>query len=220
MKYFFMFVLFIGAGYFAYQQLKPKPVPPPPPPPPILSKLSTMRPLLSPEDEQRIARSADDTNESVRWQALKLLASGRSSLALPLLFKHLHRDQSLSLRVKILGLLSKYPDNNDVLNNLVAALGDYNPEIRLATLKALGAMNAYAAAANITALLKDPEESVRQQALTTLNDLQKKRQDEINKACQEWRQEVQAIKAAQTSQNNPGATIPPEPEECAVPMVK
>jgi len=216
-----MFIVYITAGYFAYQELKPKPLPPPPPPPPILSKLKllTITPLLSPQDEQRIARSADDMNKDVRWQALQLLANGHSSLALPLIFEHLRHDPSLSLRVKILGLLSKYPHNNDVLSNVLSALNDYNPDIRLAALKALDEMRAYAAAPNITVFLKDPEESVRQQALTTLTDLQKKRQDEINKACQEWRQEVQAMKDARTP-GTPVAAPPPEPEECAVPAVR
>ncbi len=219
MKYFFLFVLFIVAGYFAFQELKPKPVPPPPPPPPILSKINTIRPLLSPEDEQRIAKSADDTNEKVRWQALKLLANGKSSLALPLLFKHLEHDPSVPLRVKILGLLSQYKGNADVLTHVTAALSDYNPDIRLAALKALDQMDAYSAATAITGLLKDSEGPVRQEALNTLNDLQNKRQKEIDAACAEWKKEMQERQAQAAQNGNPLAAPPPAPEECAAPKL-
>ena len=218
MKYFFMFVIFIVAGYFAYQEIKPKPAPPPPPPPAILSRPSIVRPLLSPEDENKIARSAQDTNKTVRWQALKLLANSNSSLALPLLFEHLKHDPSLELRVKILALLSKYPHNKDVLTNIISALQDYEPQIRLAALKSLDNMKAYASAPDITLLLKDPEESVRQEALLTLNDLQKKRQEEIDAACRKWQEEVQAMKTAEQSGRT--ETLPPEPQECAVPAVR
>lgn len=218
MKYFFMFVIFIVAGYFAYQEIKPKPAPPPPPPPAILSRPSIVRPLLSPEDENKIARSAKDTNKTVRWQALKLLANSGSALALPLLFDHLSHDPSLELRIKILNLLSKYPHNKDVLTNVIAVLQDYEPQIRLAALKSLDNMKAYSSAPAITVLLKDPDESVRQEALLTLNDLQKKRQQEIDTACRQWQQEVQAMKAAEKSGSS--EIMPPEPQECAVPAVR
>ena len=206
-------------GYIAFQELKPKPVPPPPPPPPILSQISTIRPLLSPEDEQRIAKATDDTNDKVRWQALKLLANGKSSLALPLLFKHLEHDASVPLRVKILGLLSQYKGNADVLTHVTAALTDYNPDIRLAALKALDQMNAYSAATDITALLKDSEGPVRQEALNVLNDLQKKRQKEIDAACAEWKKEMQERQAQAAQNGNPLAAPPPAPEECAAPKL-
>ncbi len=218
MKYLFLFVLFIIAGYFALQELKPKPLPPPPPPPPILSKLNTIKPLLSPQDEQRIAQSVNDTNEKVRWQALKLLVNGKSSLALPLLFKHLEHDPSISLRVKILGLLSQYKSNNDVLTHVLAALKDYNPDIRLAALQTLDDMSAYSAAPNITALLSDGSGPVRQKALDVLNDLQKKRQKEIDAACAEWKKEMQERQAQAAQSGNPLAPAPPAPEECAAPL--
>ncbi len=218
MKYFFLFILFIVAGYFAFQELKPKPLPPPLPPPPILSKISTMRPLLSPDDEQKIAKSTDDTNKKVRWQALKLLANEKSYLALPLLFEHLEHDPSISLRIRIFGLLSQYKGNDAVLAHVVAALTDYNPDIRLAALKALDEMRAYSAATAITALAKDPEGPVRQQALNVLNDLRKKRQKEIDDACAEWRRAVEARQAQAAQDGNPLAAPPPTPEECAKPQ--
>ncbi len=218
MKYLFLFVLFIIAGYFAFQELKPKPLPPPPPPPPILSKLNTIKPLLTPEDEQKIARTVNDTNEKVRWQALKLLVNGKSSLALPLLFKHLKNDPSVSLRVKILGLLSQYKSNSDVLTHVLAALNDYNTDIRLAALQTLDDMSAYSAAPNITALLKDGEGPVRQKALNVLNDLQKKRQKEIDAACAEWKREMQERQTQAAQSGSPLAPTPPAPEECAAPL--
>ena len=143
-----MSIILLVAGYFAFQELKPKPLPPPPPPPPILTQqIAPIAPLLTSAEEKKISRSTEDMDENVRWQALKLLNNAHSQYALPLLFSHLKKDSSVALRIKILTLLSGYKKNDDVLSQVSSALEDYNPKIRSAALKAIDEMNGYAAAA-------------------------------------------------------------------------
>ncbi len=196
MKFVIMLVAFLVAGYFAFQQFKPKPPPPPPPPPPAITLQPT--PVISPEEQARVIRAANDQDPEVRWEALVFLDKMKSPQALPLMFDKLQRDPEAQVRIKILRLLAtrKGPD---ITAAVVGALADTEPTVRIAALQALDQIGDYTAAAAITNLLKDQEDSVREQALRTLNDLQDKKAAEIaaeQKRAEQLRQ--QAEQAAKT----------------------
>ena len=191
MKYVLAVLILVVAGYFALRQLKPKPAPPPPPaaaveaPPPP--------PLIDEAEQANIVRSANDQNPSVRWEALTLLDKMKSPQAYPILFEKLRKDPDTELRIKIIRLIEDRP-GPEVSRSLIASLGDATLEVRIAALKALDKIGDYATASAILELTKDPEDSVREQALRTLNSLQDKRAAELA-AADRKRQEDQRRQA-------------------------
>lgn len=176
MKYLMMLVVMGVAGYFAFQQFKPKPPPPPPPPPPAI--LLEPAPVISQEEQAKIIKAANDPDPLVRWESLLFLEKMKAPRALEIMFEKLHKDFDVELRVKLLNLLSE-KRQPEVTQNIVWVLRDPNPEIRMAALQALEKIGDYATASAITELLKDHEESVKLQAIRTLNSLQDKKTAEI-----------------------------------------
>lgn len=176
MKYVMMLVVMGVAGYFAFQQFKPKPAPPPPPPPPPI--LLEPTPVISEEEQLKIIKATNDPDPLVRWESLLFLEKMRAPRALETMFEKLHKDLDTELRVKILGLLSK-KSQPEVTQNIVWVLKDPNSEVRLAALQALEKIGDYATASAITELLKDHDEQVKLQAIRTLNVLQDKKTAEI-----------------------------------------
>lgn len=196
MKFALMAVAFIVAGYFAFQQFKPKPPPPPPPPPPAIALQPT--PVINPEEQAKVIKSANDQDPEVRWQALLFLDKMKSPEALPLLFEKLHRDPESTVRIKIIALLAARkgaPEAPQISQNLIEALKDFEPTVRVAALKGLDQIGDYAAASAITELLKDQEDTVREQAIKVLNSLQDKKTAEIvaeQKRQEELRRQAEA----------------------------
>lgn len=188
-------VLLLGAGgWLAWQKFKPVPPPPPPPPPPAI--LSEPAPVINPEEQRRILKSAEDPDPNVRWEAVLLLDKMKSPEAMPLMSFMLEKDLDAGLRIKIVSLLSKRR-GPEVLEAVVGRMRDAEPDVRLAALRALEDIGDYSVAGAIASgPVKDQEEAVRLQALKTLNTLQDKKQAEIEAA----RAAYEAQKAAAAQQ--------------------
>ncbi|MEK7858074.1 MAG: HEAT repeat domain-containing protein [Elusimicrobiota bacterium] len=176
MKHVMMFLVMVVAGYFAFQQFKPKPLPPPPPPPPAI--LLEPAPVISEEEQSKIIKSANDQDPLVRWESILFLDKMKAPAAYQVMFEKLHKDMDQDLRLKICNLLAdrKGPE---ISQNLVWVTKDNDPDLRVAALKALEKIGDYATASAITDNLRDPDERVRLQALKTLNTLQDKKAAEI-----------------------------------------
>jgi len=185
MKFVVMGLVLVVAGFFAFQQFKPKPAPPPPPPPPPAITLEP-QPIINPEEQAKILKSAEDQDPDVRWESLVLLDKMKSPEALPLFFQKLEKDPEPGVRVKIIHVLAmrKGPE---ITQHLIGALKDLEPDVRIEALKALDQVGDFAAASAITETLKDQEENVRVTALKVLNSLQDKKAAEI--AAEQKRQE-------------------------------
>jgi HEAT repeat protein len=180
MKYILLVCAIAVAGYMAYQEFKPVPPPPPPPPPPAI--LSEPAPVINEAEQAKILKSAEDQDPNVRWEAVLLLDKMKSPQAMPIMFHMLQKDLDTTVRIKVVELLGgrKGPD---VLNALVGSLKDQEPDVRLASLRAIEKIGDYSVAGIIaTGPIKDQEESVRLQALKTLNTLQDKKAAEIEAA--------------------------------------
>ena len=189
-----MLVLAIGvAGFLAYKEFKPVPPPPPPPPPPAI--LSEPAPVINEAEQAKIFKSAEDQDPGVRWEAVLLLDKMKSPQAMPLMTHMLQKDVDPTVRIKIIALLGDRR-GPEVINALVGSLKDNEPDVRLASLKALERIGDYSVAGIIaTGPIKDQEESVRLQALKTLNTLQDKKAAEIEAARARYEQEKAAAAA-------------------------
>ncbi len=195
-----MIVVLSVAGYFACQQFKPKPSLPPLPPPPAI--LTEPAPIINPEEQAKIIKSASDQDPDVRWQAIIFLDKMKVPSAYDVMFDKMHKDQDVELRIKVITLLGQrgaqkiimQSSPNDPLTqaitadptsreqriaeisqHLVAAAKDPLPEIRITALQALDVLGDYSVGSAVTDCLKDPDEKVRLQALKTLNSLQDKK---------------------------------------------
>jgi HEAT repeat protein len=197
MKFLVMLIAFVVAGYFAFEQFKPKPPPPPPPPPPPAILLEPA-PVISPEEQEKVIKSTNDQDPNVRWEALVFLDKMKSPQAMPLLLEKLRKDPELDVRIKIIRLLGDRR-GPDVTQGLVGALRDMEPDARVEALKALDKIGDYSTASAITDVLKDQEETVRVQALRTLNSLQDKKAAEI--AAERARQEELRRQAEAAAKN-------------------
>ena len=229
MKFFLMALVLGVAGYFAWQQFKPKPPPPPPPPAPIL--LTAPASIINTEEQAKIIKSANDQDAEVRWQAILFLDKMKVPVAWDVMFEKIHKDTDLDLRLKVIKLIGEHgaqkltilPNPADPLNpivsacavstgvdekcardiaqHLVATAQDPIPEIRIAALKSLDTLGDYAVAPAITDSLKDPDERVRIQALKTLNSLQDKKAALIE--AERKRQEEERRKAQEEGKPKP-----------------
>lgn len=194
MKYALLACAIAVAGFMAYKEFKPVPPPPPPPPPPAI--LSEPAPVINEEEQAKILKSTEDQDPSVRWEAVLLLDKMKSPQAMPVIFHMLKKDLEAPLRIKACELLSNRR-GSDVLDALVGALKDQEPDVRLASLRAIEKIGDYSVAGVIaTGPIKDQEETVRLQALKTLNTLQDKKQAEIEAARVRYEQEKAAAAEA------------------------
>ncbi len=189
MKLLFFPLLLIGV-FLAYQQFKP--AAPPQMPPPMPAILSDPVPMINSAELANITKSTEDQDPNVRWEAALLLDKMKSPQAPSILFRMLHNDVELTVRLKAIELLSSR-SGPDVLNALVRGLRDREPDVRRACLGALEKIGDYSVAGAIASgPIKDPEESVRLQALKTLNALQDKKHAEIEAARALYEQEKAA----------------------------
>lgn len=193
MRFVMMAVVMAVAGFFAFRRMKPTPAPPPPP-----AILLEPTPVISPEEQNKIIRSADDNDPQVRWEAIVFLDKMKAPRASHIMLQKLHKDLDPELRIKIINLLSDRR-NPEITQNLVWVMTDQNPDIRIAALLALEKIGDYATASPITELLKDMDERVKLQALKTLNSLQDKKTAEI--AAERTRQEELRRQAESAARN-------------------
>ncbi len=191
-----MVVVLAGTlGFLAWQKFKPVPPPPPPPPPPAI--LSEPAPVIDPEEQRKVLKSAEDPDPNVRWEAVVLLDKMKSPEAMPLMFHMLQKDLEPSLRIKIIELLSNRR-GADVVSALVRSMKDMEPDVRLAALRSLDKIGDYSVASAIMAgPVKDQEEAVRLQALKEINQLE---EAEIEAALTAYEAE-KAAAAAEAAKN-------------------
>lgn len=153
------------------------------PPPPILSEPTS---VVSDEQLEKITRLSQDSDPRVRLEAVGFLEKAQSPKALKLMIEMLQRDPVIANRVVIIDRLSAR-SGPEVSAALLSALNDIDAPVRNAALRALERTGGDAAVKAITdGPLNDQEESVRLQALHTLNVLQERRQREIEAAKREY----------------------------------
>ena len=180
MKFLLMLIGLGAAGYMAYQQFKPVPPPPPPPPPPAI--LSEPMPVINEAEQAKILKTAEDQDPKVRWEAILLLDKMKAPAAYPMMFHMLQKDLDVDVRVNIAKLLGDRNGPN-VMQALIGALRDQEPQVRLAALLSIEKIGDYSVAGILaTGPIKDQDETVRLQALKTLNVLQDKKAAEIEAA--------------------------------------
>lgn len=187
-------LVFLVSGFFIVRKMLVKPPPPPvivePPPPPP--------PVLNAQDEAKILASCRDINGDVRWEAVRLLDSLGSPQALPMLFERLQKDEEVTVRLKVIQLLAT-KKGHEVAKNLVIALKDQAnpPEIRKEVLDALGKVGDFTVGPDVTDCLKDTDETVRLQAIQTINELNNQRDIQVRQLEEDRIRAEEARKAAE-----------------------
>jgi HEAT repeat protein len=175
----------------------PAPPPPPPPPPAILSEPA---PVINEAELQKILKSATDPEPNVRWEAILFLDKVKAPQAMPLIKELVAHDQEPTLRIKLVGLLSD-KRGPEVMTALLGATHDQEPDVRLAALRALEKIGDFTIAPQIAdGPIRDQDESVRLQAMKTLNSLQDRRQKEIDEARARYEADKAAAAAAAAAQ--------------------
>lgn len=176
------------------------PAPPPPPPPP---DEEAPPPTLDEEALDKIRLATRDTTPSVRWEAIRLLATYGLPEADRFLFEMLQRDTEADLRLRALGVLKERPGPK-VSGAIISALKDSEPEVRLAALEALAGRDEINAAQHVSNLVSDSDERVRLSAIRTLNNLNEKRVQKAREAVgrnsqaqQQYQQKLLEYEAAQ-----------------------
>ncbi|OGS39404.1 MAG: hypothetical protein A2506_07565 [Elusimicrobia bacterium RIFOXYD12_FULL_66_9] len=184
-------------GFLVWQRfLQPAPPPPPPPPPPP-AILSEPAPVINEAELQKVLKSAQDPDANVRWEAVLFLDKVKAPQAMPIMREMLRRDMEPAVRINVIDLLSKR-NSPEVLEALIAAMKDQEPEVRLSALRALERIGDFSVAGAIAnGPIRDQDENVRLQAMRTLNSLQDKKQREIEEARQRY--ELEKQQAAQAA---------------------
>lgn len=171
-----MLFIFLGAGAFLFwDHLHPqRPVVAPPPPPVSIQPA----PVFSETEIRKVRLSLQDADPTVRWAALQLLFNIRDPQLGPSLEKMLAEDPDPEVRMKVVGMF-KGQENLSRLGALVRGLNDSDPQVRIASLQALGDIGDPSVCTWVTALLKDAEPTVRIEALRALGRFQDKRKAEF-----------------------------------------
>jgi HEAT repeat protein len=197
MKFLAVIALAVALGIVLFQRgvFTPAPPPPPPPPPPP-AILSEPAPVINEAELQKVLKSAADPDANVRWEAVVFLDKVKSPRAMPLMEEMLEKDMEPTLRIKIVNLLGGR-HTPEVMKALVFAMKDQEPEVRLAALQALEKIGDFSVASNIAdGPIRDQDETVRLQAMKTLNSLQDKKQKEIDDARARYEADKAAAAAA------------------------
>lgn len=172
-----MLFLFLGAaGFLIWDHQHPEAPPMAPPPPPAVSQQPG--PVFSEDEIRKVRMSLQDADSSVRWAAIQLLFNIRDPQLGPNLERMLAEDPDPEVRMKVVGMF-RGQENISRLGALVRGLNDSDPQVRIASLQALGDIGDPSVAVWVTALLKDAEPSVRIEALRTLGRFQDKRKAEF-----------------------------------------
>lgn len=156
----------------AVEQMEQEALEVPPPPPEIEQEPP---PVLSDKQLNRIRASTRDTNPDVRWEAVDLLVKARYAQADNILYEMLQRDGSSQNKLKVIAILQGRTGDPNAVYALTRALRDTEADVRLACLRALGAIGDPSSAAAIGGLLRDVDEGVRLEAIRTLNTLESAR---------------------------------------------
>lgn len=171
-------VFLSAAGYLAREYVKPPSPPPLPAEPPAAATPKDPGPAFSEAEIEKVRQSLQDPDPAVRFAAVELLYNVRDPKLGPLLEKRISEDPDPDVRIKIVGLM-KGREELVRLGGLVKGLGDFDKNVRIASLGALGDIGDPSVTTWVTALLKDPEPDVRIAALRTLGRFQDKRKAEF-----------------------------------------
>ncbi len=190
-----MLFIFLGAGVFlAWDHLQPERPAPAPPPPPAMAQAPG--PVFSEDEIKKVRMSLQDADPAVRWTAIQLLFNIRDPQLGPSLEKMLTDDPDPEVRMKVVGMF-RGQENLSRLGALVRSLNDSDPQVRIASLQALGDIGDPSVAVWVTALLKDAEPNVRIEALKTLGRFQDKRKAEFKELSEKLRADYEdAIRRA------------------------
>ncbi|MCR4296062.1 MAG: HEAT repeat domain-containing protein [Elusimicrobia bacterium] len=172
-----MLFIFLGAAAFlVWDHRNPaREAVAPPPPPAIVQEAA---PVFSEEEIKKVRLSLQDSDGTVRWAAIQLLFNIRDPQLGPMLEKMLTEDPDPEVRMKVVTLFKGREDLSR-LGALVRGLSDYDSNVRIASLQALGDIGDPSVVVWITALLRDVEPDVRIEALRTLGRFQDKRKAEF-----------------------------------------
>lgn len=185
------FIVFLAAaGYLLREYLRPPAPPPLPAEPPAAMAPKDPGPAFSEAEVAKVRQSLTDPDPAVRWAAVQLLYSARDPKLGPLLDKMIADDPDPEVRIKIVGLMKGREDLMR-LGGLVKGLQDFDKNVRIASLNALGDIGDPSVVTWVTALLKDPEPDVRIAALQTLGRFQDKRKEEFRALADKLRKDYE-----------------------------
>ncbi len=192
-----MLFVFLGAASFlVWDHLHPEAPPVAPPPPPAIQQQPG--PVFSEDEIRKVRVSLQDADSEVRWAAIQLLFNIRDPQLGPSLEKMLAEDPDPEVRMKVVGLFKGREDLSR-LGALVRGLNDTDPNVRIASLQALGDIGDPSVAIWVTAVLKDAEPNVRIEALRTLGRFQDKRKAEFKALADKLRADYEeAVRRAAT----------------------
>ncbi|MDD5304203.1 MAG: HEAT repeat domain-containing protein [Elusimicrobia bacterium] len=172
-----MLFIFLGAASFlVWDHMNPEREALVPAPPPAI--VQQPGPVFSEDEIKKVRLSLQDADPTVRWAAIQLLFNIRDPQLGPSLEKMLTEDPDPDVRMKVVSLFKGREDLSR-LGALVRGLSDYDANVRIASLQALGDIGDPSVVIWITALLRDVEPSVRIEALRTLGRFQDKRKAEF-----------------------------------------
>ncbi len=192
MKWLLAAALIGGSSLYLYTRYREQIAAPPQPiqEPPQLAQTQP-QPFLSADDLRRVKKSAEDPDSGVRWSALQLLFAFRDPDSVKLLEKAIAEDPDPDLRMKAIRMLKDAPAGVNRVPGLVRGLSDTDPDIRIASLKALASVGDPAATPWVVELIKDPESAVRIQALKTLGQFQDERKKEFEALAYQLRKQYE-----------------------------
>lgn len=171
-----LFIFLGAAAFLIWGRLNPEREALAPPPPPAITQQPG--PVFSEDEIKKVRLSLQDADSSVRWTAIQLLFNIRDPQLGSSLEKMLTEDPDPEVRMKVVSLFKGREDLSR-LGALVRGLSDYDANVRVASLRALGDIGDPSVVIWITALLRDIEPSVRIEALRTLGRFQDKRKAEF-----------------------------------------
>lgn len=189
-------------GWLLYQRYvkAPPPLALPPPPPPAINMKPT--PILNEKEIRQVLDSIHDGNPGVRWEAVKFLDQLNSPQLETIIPDMLARDSDTNLRKNLVNLIAeRYGAKGTPL--LVEALKDENADVRVLAIQTLAKVGDYSVASPISAALNDVDERVRLAALTALNSIQNKKNEEVKqeRARQEAARQETIRKQEEASRN-------------------
>ncbi len=189
-KFLALIVVLAAAAYLARQRKTPPVAPPLPAEPPAALTPKDPNPVFSESEVQKVRQSMTDSDPGVRFSAVQLLYNLHDPKLGPLLEKMIAEDPDPDIRIKIVGMM-KGREDLIRLGGLVKGLSDYDKNVRIASLAALGEIGDPSVTIWVTAVLKDAEPEVRIAALQALGRFQDKRKEEFSALAEKLRKDYE-----------------------------
>lgn len=200
MRWVVAMVFLAVSSFYLYDRYARVSAPPdiPAPPQALARENEGPPPFLTVQEIKGIRKSLDEPDPGVRWAAMELLYTLRDPEAAALIEGAIEKDPDPGIRVKAVQLLQQKGGAGEV-RALIKGLQDTEPEVRIASLRALGEVGDPAAAPWVADLaVNDYDPAVKREALTTLGRFQDKRRAEFAALAARLRREYEAaLKRAQ-----------------------